>query len=110
MIQTAEQLARSVRELPASERERFFQLIGSSSATLNGGSSRSEEDEKFEKALGWIEQNRTEYDGQFVLLDGDQLLAHGAEPDELYQKARELGIRTPFVKRIRAEVQPFGGW
>jgi hypothetical protein len=60
--------------------------------------------------LQWIEEHKEEYDGQFVLLEGDVLIAHGTDPKKLYQTARAKGIEIPFVKRVKAKDLPFGGW
>ncbi len=110
MIHTAEQLADSVRSLPLAEREEFFRLLGSPARNGEAANSQDESDEKFQKALKWVDENRKEYDGQFVLLEGDNLLACGTDPKRLYDEARKRGIRAPFVKRVKAEVLPFGGW
>ena len=56
------------------------------------------------------DEHKEEFDGQFVLLDGDRLIAHGKDPKPLYDVAREKGIEIPFVKRIKAKELPFGGW
>ncbi len=110
MIQTVEKLAESVAALPTDERERFYRLLNSS--LKNGGADQEHElsDENFRKALKWVDEHRKEYDGQFVLLEGGEMIAHGTDPKLLYEEARRLGIRAPFVKRVKAVVLPFGGW
>lgn len=111
MIQTAEQIIENVRALPEPEREKFFELIEAekTKATVNGNDSE-QKNEKFRRALQWVEENKEKYDGQFVLLEGDRLIAHGINPKELYETARAKGIEIPFVKRIKAQDLPFGGW
>jgi hypothetical protein len=70
----------------------------------------SADEENFRKSLKWIDENREKYDGQFVVVENGELIAHGADAKALYAEARARGIKTPFVKRIRAKVLPFGGW
>lgn len=111
MIQTAEQVLESVRTLPKSERQKFFDLIEiERSIEISNSEETKQKNEKFRRALQWVDEHRKEYDGQFVLLDGDKMLAHSTNPKELYETARAQGIKSPFVKRIKAEVLPFGGW
>jgi len=46
---------------------------------------------------------------QWVCLEGDQLIAHGADGLEVHCKAKEVGIKIPFVHHIVPEVD-WGGW
>jgi Family of unknown function (DUF5678) len=110
MIQTAEQIIENVRALPKPEREKFFELIEAEKPEKGGSRDLEKQNEKFRLALKWVEENRKEFDGQFVLLEGDRLIAHGKNPKKLYEAARAEGIDIPFVKRIIAEDKPFGGW
>lgn len=111
MISTAEEIIENVRALPRFEREKFFKLVEAEKANLKPHEENLElRSKKFQLALQWIEKNKEEFDGQFVLLDGDQLIAHGKEPKPLYEQARKMGIEVPFVKRIKAKELPFGGW
>jgi len=105
MTPTIEQAIEIIRQLPPPERVKIRDWIDE-----NKERTEVENDEKFKLALQWIDVHRREYDGQFVLLDGDRLIAHGTNPGELYEKARKIGIQSPFVKRIKAEISPFGGW
>lgn len=45
----------------------------------------------------WLAKNRDEFDGQYVALDGDRLLAHGLSLKEVAFKARELGVQDAYV-------------
>jgi hypothetical protein len=115
MIQTAEQLIENVRALPLSEKEKFFSLAEAEKLKILSEREAKdlelkEKNKKFQLALQWIEEHKEEYDGQFVLLDGDKLLAHGTDAKALYAEARAGGIKTPLVHRVKAEILPFGGW
>ncbi|MFN0109267.1 MAG: DUF5678 domain-containing protein [Blastocatellia bacterium] len=45
----------------------------------------------------WLKQHRREYVGQWVALDGDQLVAYGVNAKEVFAKADSLGIELPLV-------------
>lgn len=67
---------------------------------------------KIRRALRWIDEHRQEYLGQWVCLDGDQLISHGIDAKEVYKDAKSGGIKIPFVEQAREEEPaPFwGGW
>lgn len=71
-----------------------------------------ERNEKFQKALKWIEKNRQEYLGKWVCLDGDKLIASGDDAKKVYAEAKAKGIEIPFIEQVR-EKEPsayWGGW
>ncbi|GEM_PF-5779556 len=49
-----------------------------------------------EAELRWIGQHRDEYKGEWVALDGDRLLAHGTDGDNVFAAARAQ-VKTPFL-------------
>ncbi len=111
MIQTAEQVIETVRTLPKPEREKFFELIEVEKFKhIETNGELKQKNKKFRQALQWIDEHKEEFDGQFVLLEGSNLIAHGTNPKELYAAARAKGIEIPFVKRVKARDLPFGGW
>jgi hypothetical protein len=115
MIQTVEQIAESVRSLPLSDLERFFDLVEPVRSKIQAENEvkRSEVADtiaRFKDAERWIEDHKEEYDGQWVCLYGDQLIAHGADGKKVYDEARAVGILSPFIERIKAKELPFGGW
>lgn len=115
MIQNAEQIVETVRALPVAERERFFELIESDRNTDIGtnGSRLEGFDEinaQIKASVQWIDVHKEEYDGQWVCLDGNQLISHGLDAKTVYEDARSKGVETPFIERIKAKVLPWGGW
>lgn len=115
MIQTAEQIIESVRALPSSEREKFFDLAEAEKRNYiseNGSKEAkvAEEIAQFRLAEQWIEDHKEEYDGQWVCLYGDKLIAHGIDGVKVYKDAKAKGIKIPFIERIKAKELPFGGW
>ena len=49
------------------------------------------------RALHWIADHALEYKGQWVALDGDRLIAHGANADEVFDAAEADGADLPLV-------------
>lgn len=59
----------------------------------------------------WLRQHQVEYAGQYVALQGDQLISHADNLRELYRLARAAGCAAPFIIRVEAPDElPFGGW
>jgi Family of unknown function (DUF5678) len=112
MISTAEEILENVRSLPTFEREKFFKLVEAekNKASKNGNKLKLK-DEKFKSALKWIDEHRQEFDGQWVALDGERLLAHGTDGKKVHAQAKEKGVKTPLIHRVSVnETMPFGGW
>ncbi len=61
--------------------------------------------------LAWINQYGCEYRGEWVVLDGNRLIAHGVDPGPLVERARSQGVERPLVTRIEEEpIASTGGW
>jgi len=59
----------------------------------------------------WLKEHRHEYVGQWIALDGARLISHGTNAREVYEAAREAGVKVPFVAHIDPpDPLPFGGW
>lgn len=113
-MQTAEQIIETVRALPLSEKEKFFDLAEEERQKIISEkkakkAKAKKEQEKFRLAMKWLNENRQSYLGQWVCLDGDRLIAHGADAVKLYKEAREKGVEVPFVEHITEENEPYGG-
>jgi hypothetical protein len=64
-----------------------------------------------EQERAWINAHRDEYLGQWVALDGDHLIAQGADARTVYQAARAQGVEIPYIDRVEPQVEAFmGGW
>lgn len=63
------------------------------------------------KEQEWLSQHQDEYIGQWVVLEGDRLVGHGADPRPIVAQARAEGVKAPFVHFIDDNSEPFvGGW
>jgi Family of unknown function (DUF5678) len=114
MIQTAETIIESVRALPKVEREKFFDWAEAERRRISSEEkvkkvSLKNEADKFQLAMKWIDENRQKYLGEWVCLDGDKLIANGADAVKLYREAKEKGIKVPFVEHIVEDEKPYGG-
>jgi Family of unknown function (DUF5678) len=65
----------------------------------------------YTKELQWIAEHRQNFAGQWVALNGNNLIAAGPNAKEVYKAARESGVRLPLVVLIESPNElPFGGW
>jgi uncharacterized protein DUF5678 len=63
-----------------------------------------------EPSMRWMKEHSHEYGGQWVALDGDRLIAHGATADEVFAAADADGAYLPIVTYIPpADAPPFIG-
>jgi predicted DNA-binding antitoxin AbrB/MazE fold protein len=53
--------------------------------------------------MEWLSRHREAYAGQWVALDGGELLAHGNDARAVRDEARAKGIRLPMLVRIPDE-------
>ena len=62
-------------------------------------------------AREWLDKNAAEYEGLWVVLDGGTLIGAGDNPTPFVKKARQAGVKIPFVTFINRNLEPFmGGW
>lgn len=65
----------------------------------------------FTLEMRWLAQHRREYPGEYVALDGDRLVSHGADGRAMHRQAQAAGVAHPFMAHIEpADASPFGGW
>lgn len=63
------------------------------------------------RETAWIAAHWREYAGEWVLLDGDRLIAHGDDPLPFKELCRSEGIEVPFLVHLPKDDTPFtGGW
>lgn len=58
----------------------------------------------------WLQANRDDYRGQWVVLYQGNLIAHGTDGVAAVETARSQGIPEPFIAFIPAEDNPFAGF
>ena len=109
MSASIEQIISSIRQLPVVERERLRRLLDDEKSDANyrnaNGGDRSS------KSLQWLSENRENYLGRWVSLDGNRLISSGSSAREVFDQAKAAGIESPFVEFITNDPSPFtGGW
>jgi hypothetical protein len=57
----------------------------------------------------WLKENRHQYIGKWVVLDGEKFIGASENPKDLVEQARSEGVEIPFVKFIEDETEPFSG-
>lgn len=95
---TYEQALTVVEALPPEDQQRLRQWLEDkqklANQTTNGASSTG----SFrEREMRWLAEHEVEYAGQWIALDGDRLLSHGADPHAVRREARAAGVESPFV-------------
>ncbi len=67
------------------------------------GKSIEDSDAVKSRQLLWLKNNREQYAGQYVALDGERLVGHGATIREANEQAKQNGVEKPFLMRVFAE-------
>ncbi len=61
--------------------------------------------------IRWLREHREAYAGQWVALDGDRLIASGADAKEVFAAARRSGVARPLIVQVESGHElPFSGW
>lgn len=108
-----EQAKQAVLHLPSEELEKFDEWYETEKHHKLKGEAKEKlkkyQIERFKKAQKWVSQNREKFMNQWVCLEGDRLIAHGADALEVHRKAKEAGIEIPYLEHI-VEESDWGGW
>ena len=54
------------------------------------------------RELAWLAQHQAEYAGQWVAIEGDELIAHGDDLIKVSTEAKDKGISNPLFARAEA--------
>ena len=65
----------------------------------------------YDDERAWVEAHREEFLGQWVALDGGNLVAHGSDARAVYDEARARGLDAPYLVHVMPKVDAYvGGW
>ncbi|MDQ3322510.1 MAG: DUF5678 domain-containing protein [Acidobacteriota bacterium] len=105
-----EQFREIVRALPIEDFDKMREVINEEEKAKNAKEKTSNwQIERYKKARKWLDENGEKYMNQWVCLEGDKLVAHGEDGLEVHRRAKEAGIKIPFVHHIVPEID-WGGW
>ena len=62
------------------------------------------------RALQWVTEHAREYTGQWVALDGDRLIAHSPNHDEVWAAARASGVYLPLITFVEDPDKIYAGF
>ncbi|MFN0123045.1 MAG: DUF5678 domain-containing protein [Blastocatellia bacterium] len=114
-----EQAVEIVSGLPPQDRQRLREWIDDQDRVSPGHQTPvpdptpepEEREARFRRALQWLHENGMNYTGQWIALDGDRLVAYGADGKQVYARAVAAGVKAPLLHRINeSDNLPFGGW
>ncbi|MGH9802894.1 MAG: DUF5678 domain-containing protein, partial [Blastocatellia bacterium] len=93
--------------LPSTDRQTLREFLDNSpSASANGSTVEMRSTE-----MRWLAEHQIEYAGQWLALDGDRLLAYGADLKHVMDEARAVGIANPFFAFAEdPHKAQWGGW
>lgn len=111
---TAELILAEIAALPSEERAKLRALLNRQAAATEAppnGFIAPFDTQDTTSSLRWIEAHRAEFAGQYVALDGDRLVAHSADPQEIIAAVRASGLNGLFFTLIPpADAPPFAGF
>lgn len=61
------------------------------------------------RSLRWVKEHARTYAGQWVALDGDRLIAHSPNHDEVWAAAKASGVRLPLITFVENPDKIFMG-
>jgi uncharacterized protein DUF5678 len=112
MALSFDEIIKSIEQLPTPEQEKIRQCLEQKGATNGEDHGSHAYPDRSAKSLRWLHENRKNYPGQWVALDGDRLIASGPTAKEVYSKAKAKGVVIPFVELV-TDQEPMpssGGW
>ena len=101
-VQVLDIIKEQVATLPKQEQLILARYILEQSAQTETENSSDEKDIRI-RQLEWLKANRDEYAGEYVALDGDNLVGHGVSIREVREQAKQKNVKNPFIIKIFSE-------
>ncbi len=103
---TFDSVIQVVQRLPLLERRRLQEWLAK-----EGSLPTAQPSTRLQQELQWLAVHRAEYRGQWVVLDGNRLIAAAPTAPEAFAAADASAVELPLVIRVEeADELPFGGW
>jgi hypothetical protein len=98
-----------VRRLPLPEQE---QVLRFADGLQHGSVARTVPSRDRRREMDWLRENRAQYANQWVVVDGDRLIAADEDGHRSFAAAKAAGIDVPFLVHVLPEdALPFvPGW
>jgi len=112
MQKNIEQVTNIIRAMPLEDLDKLSEVIDAEKQAKRDKKQKSNwRLERYKKARKWLDEHEAEYMNQWVCLEGDRLISHGADALEVHRTAIEQGIESPFLHHIVEEPTYYiGGW
>ena len=107
-----EQVTNIIRAMPLEDLDKLSEVIDAEKQAKREKKQKSNwRIERYKKARKWLDEHSAEYMNQWVCLEGDRLISHGADALEVHRIAIEQRIESPFLHHIVEEPTHYiGGW
>ena len=105
-----------IAQLPATERESVRTILNQQAVAASAPAPPNGFIAPFDTSdpapsLQWIAEHRAEFAGQYVALDGERLLAHGADPQPVIAAVRASGLNGLLFTYLQPlDAPPFAGF
>lgn len=86
-----------VRRLPPTKQE---QVLRFADGLQQGREIRAVPSRDREREMAWIRQHRAEYANQWVVIEGERLVAADADGHKAFETAKAAGIAVPFLIHV----------
>ncbi len=111
-----EQVLAAVRQLPIEEQRKLSALLAEETKPqvkkpLGRRAPLPVPHKDRRREYEWLAEHSRDYAGQWVALEGKQLIAHSFQANDVFKAADEAGIERPFLVRVEdPDAMPFAGW
>lgn len=104
-----EAILEKVRRLPAAKQEEVLRFAD---GLQQRGPVRVVASRDRSREMAWIKENRAKYSDQWVVVEGERLIAADADAHRVFAAAKAIGIEVPFLVHLVSEDPlPFvAGW
>jgi Family of unknown function (DUF5678) len=116
---TLENILAQINQLPLSEREQLRAMLADQRRADTESLKNLDEPSRPVNPLfpvkdrtqefQWLNEHRREYVGQWVALEGKQLIAHSYDAKEVFAKVKASGVDRPLICLVENPDLPFIG-
>jgi hypothetical protein len=106
-----EDILNAARSLSPPDRRRLRQLLAEDEYQERLSQSSASRGLQRDLEMRWLSRHEAEFAGQWLALDGDRLIAHAPDAQQVYKEAFAAGVEAPFVAFAEDPQKPqWGGW